>query len=243
MKILKKVNFNESKFSKFLKGKGFYVALCGSIVAVGAAGFVAYNQTASKLENQLNNPAPSVTTPAKQWGYEDFTDANVPKKDVPVETTTAPAPTVVVTSPQANVPTSAQPIVLPLNGEVANAYSSGNLVKSKTLGSWKTHDGVDLKGTLGDSVKAMTGGKVVDVLEDPMWGVCVIINHNDGYEGHYYNLNKVVTVKVGQTVSAGTVLGSIGDSAQCEIAEGGHLHFGLKKDGAWTDPLAIIGTR
>lgn len=244
---MKKVNFNQSKFSRFLSGKGFYVALCASIVTVGAAGFAAYHQTASKLENQLNGAQnPPVTTSApKEWGYEDFDDVGVPKTDVPkTEVTTAPEEPVIarqetIAKTESIAP---QPKIMPLNGELINPFSNGELVKSKTLGSWKTHDGIDIRGTLGDQVKSMTSGKVIDIREDPMWGACVIIDHGEGLEGYYYNLNKVIPVKVDQSVSAGTVIGAIGDTAEAELAEPSHLHFALKKDGKWIDPMTVIQT-
>lgn len=240
---MKKVSFNQSRFSKFISGKGFYAALCASIVTVGAAGFAAYRQTASRLENQLDSPSESQYVPytPKQWGYEDLNDVGVKKEDVP-KATEAPA----ASAPETEAPATEsltpaeQPLIMPLQGEIINAFSGGELVKSKTLNSWKTHDGIDIKGTLGDPVKSMTSGTVVEIREDPMWGACVVIDHGNGMTGYYYNLNKVIPVKVDQTVSAGTVIGSIGDTADAELAEPSHLHFGLKKDGEWVDPVLMI---
>lgn len=237
---MKKINFNESKFSRFLKGKGFYVALCACVAVVGVAGYVTYKQTAERLENQLSSVSDNTST-AKEWGYDDFSDVNAVKEDEP-KTTTAPETTTVPAAPAVEnvVETKAQPLIMPLNGEIVNPFSNGNLVKSKTLNCWKTHDGVDIKGTLGDQVKSMTSGKVISVTEDPIWGVCVVIDHGNGLEGHYCNLNKTVPVKVDEKVSAGTIIGAIGDTAQGEVAEVSHLHFGLKQNGAWVDPISVI---
>lgn len=235
-----------SKHSK-LNGKGFYIALCASIVTVGAAGAYAYHQTADKLKNQLSE-LPQATEQPEVWHYEDFTeDVNVPKDDVPKtteETNMQTEPPAETTEPvkkkTESKPSKSQPFIIPMNGEIINPYSNGELVKSVTLNTWKTHDGIDIEGTLGDAVKSMTSGKVTDVKEDPLWGVCVIIDHGNGIEGHYYNLNKMIPVKVGEEVSAGTVIGSIGDTADCEIAENSHLHFGVKKNGDWVDPSTLI---
>lgn len=237
---MKKINFNQSKAGNLLKGKGFYVALCASIVTVGAAGIFAYNQTAQKLKSQLDSTIPNTTSQTEEWDYNDFAEnANAEQDSIPEETT-APVTTAAPKQTEKNVQTAAQPLIMPLNGEVINPFSNGELVKSKTLNIWKTHDGTDIKGTLGDQVKSMTSGKVVDVKEDPLWGVCVVIDHGNGFEGYYYNLNKVIPVKVDQKVSAGTVIGAIGDTAQCEVAEASHLHFGLKKNGSWVDPIKTI---
>ncbi|MEG0615264.1 MAG: M23 family metallopeptidase [Oscillospiraceae bacterium] len=235
---MKKMSNGSSKFKQIFSGKGFYIALCASIVTVGAVGIIAYNQTSEKLKSQLEEKIPIVTTTPDEYDYDSYVDdANAPEDDIPKETV-AENEMEIIDEPVKKVAT--QPNVMPLNGEIFNAFSNGQLVKSKTLDNWKTHDGADIGGALGDQVKSMTGGKVVDVKEDALWGVCVIIDHGNGLEGHYYNLNKIVPVKVGQKVSAGTVIGAIGDTAQCEVAEVSHLHFGLKKDGKWIDPVAFI---
>lgn len=239
---MKKINLNHKNSGSLFKGKGFYAALALSIVAVGAAVYVAYDQTADSLKGQLDS-LPSVTSQTEAWGYDDLTEnVNVGKDDVPKEVeveATTQAPVQETTRAAA---TATQPLIMPMNGEIIVPFSNGELVKSSTLNTWKTHDGIDIKGTLGDQVKSMTSGTVIDVKEDPMWGVCVIVDHGNGLEGHYYNLNKVSPVKVGQKVSAGTVIGSIGDTAQAELATASHLHFGVKKNGSWTDPLALINS-
>ena len=235
---MKKVNFNETKFSRFIKGKGFYVALFACVAVVGAAGFITYSQTAERLQNQLSS-AKSDSSAKNEWSYSDASNANANKNDEPKETTAPVTTTAPTTTPKA-VQTQTQPLIMPLNGEVINAFSNGNLVKSKTLNCWKTHDGVDIKGTIGDQVKSMTSGKVTSVTEDPLWGVCVTIDHGNGLQGVYCGLNKTVAVKVDQKVSAGTVIGALGDTAQCEIADVSHLHFGLKKNGTWVDPITTI---
>lgn len=238
---MKKINLNQSRHGGLLRGKGFYVALSLSLVAVAAAVYVAYDQTAENLKGQLDSLS-SITSQTDTWGYNELTEnANAVKTGIPEETTTATeATTTAPETAKANATVSTQPLIMPLNGEIVNAYSNGELVKSSTLNVWKTHDGIDIQGTLGDPVKSMTSGTITEIKEDPLWGVCVIVDHGSGLEGHYYNLNKVSPVKVGQKVSAGTVIGSIGDTAQCEVNMASHLHFGVKKNGSWTDPLALI---
>ena len=86
----------------------------------------------------------------------------------------------------------------------------------------------------------MTSGTVTKVYEDQMLGACVIIDHGSGLEGYYCNLSKDIPVVEGQTVSAGTIIGTVGDTAEGEIKEASHLHFGLKKNGEWIDPIELI---
>jgi murein DD-endopeptidase MepM/ murein hydrolase activator NlpD len=35
----------------------------------------------------------------------------------------------------------------------------------------------------------------------------------------------------------------VGDTAECEAAELSHLHFALKKNGSWIDPIEYIGIK
>ena len=84
---------------------------------------------------------------------------------------------------------------MPVNGEILEPFSNGELVKSETLGYWKTHDGVDIKADFGEPVKAMNKGTVTKIWDDPLWGNCMTIDHGNGIVGHYYNLSKEMSVK------------------------------------------------
>lgn len=66
------------------------------------------------------------------------------------------------------------------------------------------------------------------------------IDHGDGIIGHYYNLAKAMTVIEGDEVDSGEVIGAVGDSAEIEAAEPSHLHFGIKRNGEWIDPITFI---
>ena len=126
------------------------------------------------------------------------------------------------------------------NGTVINPFSNGDLVRSETLNVWKTHDGVDIAAPLGTEVKAMTKGVVTDIYDDAMWGNCIVIDHGNGITGFYCNLSKAMTVKEGDNVDAGDVISSVGDSADAEIAMESHLHFALKQNNEWIDPIEYI---
>lgn len=250
---MKKINFSDSRFSKMVAGKGFYITLFCSLLAIGVAAFIAYNRSLDRLSSDDQNLNMQVTTSSpNEWGFPNDDDADaVDRKqhDIPKETTTTTTTEATTTTSRnesistkpANKPIkNSQPMVMPLNGEIINPFSNGELVKSKTLGSWKTHDGVDIAATIGDNVKSMTDGTVKAIKEDPLWGICIVIDHGDGLEAHYCNLSAGVTVKVDQEVKAGQVIGSVGETAEIEVKEDPHLHFGVKKDGKWVDPIKTI---
>jgi len=215
------------------------------IAAAAIAGFYTFN----KASDQLNAEIIGSNKTTLSAEAETETPVNVEQTNIAkTETTTsaetesiesAIAPEIEVIEEAAAV-TTPQAMVRPLNGEIINDFSGGELVKSKTLNVWKTHDGVDIAGALDEKVKSMTGGTVTKVYEDQMLGACVIIDHGNGLEGYYCNLSKDIPIAEGQNVSAGTVIGMVGDTAESEISEPTHLHFAVKKNGEWIDPIALI---
>ncbi len=219
-----------------LGGKGFITALCVCVLAVGGIGIYSYSKAADELKKELSvseKPTAVTQPPSAEQANAEQTQI---KKDEPKHTETTTEQTVTAKE-KANAYTV---FVRPVNGEVTNGFSSGELVKSRTLNVWKTHDGADISAKLGEKVKSMTSGSVTEVYTDPMLGVTVEIDHENGLIGYYSNLSEDVAVVKGQTVSAGTIIGSIGETAESEINEDPHLHFALKKNGEWIDPIALL---
>jgi murein DD-endopeptidase MepM/ murein hydrolase activator NlpD len=229
--FMKKVSFSSVRTA--LKGKGFLIALVLCVAAVGISTYYAYNQAISQITGGLDLNTPITFT--------DFDlPANQEQTGIPKDNSSGSIQP--ENEPANNFITVTVPKMLPIpNAEVINPYSNGELVKSQTLGVWKTHDGVDLAAEEGTMVLSMTNGTVSQVFEDPLWGVCIIINHGDGIEGHYYGLSQDVSVKAGQDVEAGEIIGKVGNTADIESALPSHLHFAVKQNNAWVDPLQIIG--
>ena len=234
-------------FSKLkLTGKGFAAAVCVCLLAVGGAGIYSYTKVADRLNEQLISQNKNTSSDKAADKSSDDAQVNAEQTSVakPEETTAAEeakdADVTVTEAAEKTENAAAQTMVRPLNGEILNEFSGGELVKSATLNVWKTHDGVDIAGNLNEKVKSMTSGTVTKVYEDQMLGACVIIDHGSGLEGYYCNLSKDIPVVEGQTVSAGTIVGTVGDTAEGEIKEASHLHFGLKKNGEWIDPIELI---
>lgn len=219
---------------KLVGGRGLYITAAASIIAVGGVGAAAYNRAVTKIDDSLNYSAPKLAEPNL-----DEMLANEPKNDVPKETT-APKDDSPAESEEEEPTVITQPNVMPVNGQVLVPFSFGELVKSETLGVWKTHDGVDLRADEGTPVKSMNRGEVTKVWEDALWGYCVTIDHGSGLVGHYYSLGPSIVVEEGDEVESGQIIGTVGDTAQVESAEPSHLHFGLKRNGEWIDPIGYI---
>ena len=129
-------------------------------------------------------------------------------------------------------PASTQPIF----GRVLNAYSGDELVYNKTLGDWRTHNGIDYAAHEGEAVPSPVDGSVVLAGADGSWGPVVAVKDS---AGRVWRLCGVASPKVkeGDTVSAGQVLGTVG-SVSCECAEESHLHLEVKQGDSYLDPAA-----
>ena len=68
----------------------------------------------------------------------------------------------------------------PFSGRVLNAYSGDELVYSKTLGDWRTHNGVDYACAEGSEVSAPCSGKVTETGTDGRWSSVVTLEDASG---------------------------------------------------------------
>lgn len=118
-------------------------------------------------------------------------------------------------------------------------FSNTELVFDPTQKHWATHEGVDLIAEAGEQVKCSFDGTVKSVTTDSFDGTTVVITHDGGFETTYKLLDGV-TLKAGDPVAEGDVLGTVSSSALSEIAQGTHIHLELTKDGEKIDPTAYM---
>jgi murein DD-endopeptidase MepM/ murein hydrolase activator NlpD len=130
--------------------------------------------------------------------------------------------------------------VTPLKGEVIKIYSVDKLLFSKTLESWKTHDGVDIRADLGTNIKSIEKGIVEKIYEDSFLGYTIIIDHGQGYKSIYSNLASDVNVKEKQIIKKSAILGKVGKTSIGEIKDESHIHFMLMFNNKVIDPASKI---
>ena len=131
-------------------------------------------------------------------------------------------------------PASTQPV----SGRVLNSYSGDELVYSKTLGDWRTHNGVDYAASRGAEVTAPAAGKVVETGTDDKWGPVVAIEDASGRVWRVCGTTDA-KVKKGDTVSAGQTIGKVG-SVSCECAEESHIHLEVMEGEKYLDPIKAM---
>lgn len=133
-----------------------------------------------------------------------------------------------------DAPASTQPV----SGRVLNSYSGDELVYSKTLGDWRTHNGVDYACAQDAQVCAPAAGKVTAVDTDGRWGSVVCIEDS---AGHLWRVCGTAdpTVQTGDEVSVGQILGRAG-SIPNECAEETHIHLEVLQGEQYLDPAKLL---
>jgi len=225
---------------KFLwSNAAFYVSLAVCLVAVAVGGwFLLFGREEPPAQSVFEaTEEPVQSAPAKRAEppaaevIETLLPEEIAMPEIEVEE--EPAPVFEATPVEAEPP---RLIVEPLVGEVVAAFSVSELQYDPTFEDWRIHDGVDIAAALGAAVLSASEGTVSSVTEDPLMGVTVIIDHGDGCRTTYANLAKDPVVAAGDTVSAGEIIGAVGDTALAESARASHLHFSVSRDGDVVDP-------
>ena len=247
----------KSRFSRFINGKGFYIALALCLVAIGAAAYIAANNSLgniSDISSSGNSTGISTTSNGgTSWdnGGDIQTTGNT-ISGVPAGTgsssssSSSASPSSASSAPKTSsaLPAPAPTIyILPLEGNIITSYSNDKLVYDKTMNDYRVHDGIDIAANQGTPVKACADGVVLDVRVDDMLGQEVIIQHGGGITSVYTNLTTGIMVKKGQKLHAGDVIGAVGQTAISEIALVPHLHFAMTKNGQYVDPLITMGKK
>lgn len=129
---------------------------------------------------------------------------------------------------------------LPVDGDVIKNYASDNLVYSNTLDEWTVHLGIDYAAEKTSIVKAAAAGTVKSIKSDPRYGLTVVIEHANGFTSMYANLLSTEFISVGEEVSQGQTIATVGNTATFEVADETHLHFEILKDGVNVDPNLYI---
>ena len=216
---------SKRKFSDSISGKGYYIALILCAVAIGISGYL-YYRNADTNQTQLQNP--DSTTDVVNQTDSAVDVVATPGKDQPTDATT--------------VPTGPKPakIAKPVSGETVADYSMDALSYNQTTRDWRVHDGADIAAEAGTPVCAAADGTVYTVYEDETMGMTVVIRHDGGYTTKYASLSEEVSVKAGDTVTAGQKIGTVGATALLESAIGDHVHFSVSCNGELVNPKDFL---
>lgn len=160
-------------------------------------------------------PPPPAATPEPVF----FTETS--ENTVPVDGFTPAAPASAVSG-----------FMWPAVGNISEYYGA-----PRGGGTYHTGLDIDLYGRYGSAIVAAAPGQVVLASYGGYgYGYHVVVRHDNGYETLYAHLSDIYVTE-GQWVSQGEALGAAGCTGYCT---GTHLHFEVKQNGAFLDPLSYL---
>jgi murein DD-endopeptidase MepM/ murein hydrolase activator NlpD len=121
----------------------------------------------------------------------------------------------------------------PLKFEPRITSSFSRARRHPVLKYTRAHNGVDYGAPPGAPVVSVAGGVVTFAGWTNGGGRTVKVRHSSGYESEYLHLS-AITVKRGARVGQGELVGRVGSTG---LATGPHLHYGLRRNGAYVNPV------
>lgn len=258
------MNNEQNQKKEMKKLPGFYIALCCCVLVIGLAGYFTERRSSnnakisqettnkdsvfsgnidSYTEEAISRNAVPASETVTQEEYAEETQNAVSEADEEAvsvynaDYTEAAAEEYEINNPdmETAVIVSAEETKFeaPVSGDVLETFSD-KLVYNSALSDWRTHDGVDLAADVGCSVHAAANGTVSKIFSSAS-GEGIEIEHANGIITRYMGLKSIENLNEGDSISAGDVIGLVGESKGENIKES-HLHFEVYKDGTAVNP-------
>jgi murein DD-endopeptidase MepM/ murein hydrolase activator NlpD len=130
---------------------------------------------------------------------------------------------------------STVPVRKPVMGELEVSSGFGVRV-DPFIRAPALHTGIDFRGETGDPARATADGNVTVAGWQGGYGKMVEVDHGNGFTTRYGHLSEI-TVKVGQRVRAGHIVGKVGSTGR---STGAHLHYETRVNGEAVDPRKFL---
>ncbi len=130
-----------------------------------------------------------------------------------------------------------RPSIFPVSSEegwISSGFSYSRL--HPLLGYRRPHPGIDISAPAGSPVVASAAGRVTRARHEAGYGRVVEIDHGYGYVTRYAHLAGI-SVRPGQRVERGAVLGTVGRSG---LTTGPNLHYEVEVEGRAVNPLRYL---
>jgi murein DD-endopeptidase MepM/ murein hydrolase activator NlpD len=141
-----------------------------------------------------------------------------------------------------------QPFIIPLEGPITQGFGPSDLSFEPTVNYRGTyyprfHTGIDISAPENTPVHAAADGVVVLAASSrdskghyTGYGNYVVIAHPDGFTTLYGHLNSF-SVREGDVVHQGQIIGQEGSTG---MSTGPHVHFEIRHNGEWVDPMPYL---
>jgi murein DD-endopeptidase MepM/ murein hydrolase activator NlpD len=121
----------------------------------------------------------------------------------------------------------------PLKFEPRITSSFSRARRHPVLKYTRAHNGVDYGAPTGAPVVSVASGVVTFAGWTRGGGRTVKVRHASGYESEYLHLS-AIAVRSGARIGQGELIGRVGATG---LATGPHLHYGLRRNGAYVNPV------
>lgn len=234
-----------------MKNKGkrtvmWTVAICGCLCVLAVGAGVVWQATNYEEALPQTTQPPKVEQKVKVEESKPVTMAQSPTVDETKEqkvkqTNDGEEAPVAQPTPAPKETNEEEPVFsYPLQGEIVMPYSVDCAIYDPTLNQYHTNDTVSIAAGNGESVKAAEDGTVKEITKDEEKGNSVTIEHENGWLTTYSQLADDISVKVGEAVTKGQTIGTVGNPTKYTVSLGSHVEFAVEKDGETVDPEEVV---
>ncbi|KQO91912.1 hypothetical protein ASF36_18870 [Methylobacterium sp. Leaf90] len=131
--------------------------------------------------------------------------------------------------------TESVPLRSPIDGEASRTSNFG-FRSDPFTGERRMHAGMDFRSAVGTVVRTTASGRVVVAGQSGGYGTLVEVDHGHDLVTRYAHLSST-NVEVGQVISAGTAVGTVGSTGR---STGPHLHYETRRSGTPLDPARFL---
>lgn len=130
-------------------------------------------------------------------------------------------------------------LLWPVTGNVIKNYSMDRVIYFETLEQFRTNPAIIIDAEVGTEVLSAAKGKITSITNEDETGLTVTASIGNGYSLVYGQLENV-TVKVGDTIKEGAVLGKVAAPSKYYSVEGSNLYFQVLKDEETMNPMTLL---
>lgn len=241
---------NKKKGKKMSKGAKLYLGACLLSFTIGIISLgIARNITRSVLESSektISIPSYEEIIKANEKILESqaekdiLTEEKVPESTENTISSEAYEESVKVSDDAVLQAEKVISFTAPCNGDIMKRFSIDKPLKSRTMGDFRIHSGVDIRTDTGTTVCAAADGVVENIYDDNLLGITIVIAHNETLKTEYSNIAGADMIKIGDEVKEGQAIGCVGNTAKGELLDDAHLHFAISESEKYVNPEKYI---
>ncbi len=114
--------------------------------------------------------------------------------------------------------------------------TEGELTSDFGIRNGRNHNGIDIGADTGTEIYAADGGEVTYAGMMSGYGKYIVIDHKNGFETAYAHCDEIL-VQCGETVLPNQLIAYMGSTGN---STGPHLHFEIRLNGEFCDPLDYV---